>query len=374
MNFSVIASVACAIVLVVQVLSLQPAIHFFAEFSVGSVSQLVPTFGAVPERQPELADLARKNFAPNEILFVGDVMLARNVEFLMRQKDVTYPFAGSVFKQRGEKFIVGNFESAIPNNHVPTEAEQMIFSVDATLLPTLKTVGFTHFSLANNHSFDYGVLGLENTKKELFNNELITFGDPNDVNTNSVAFIDCGKEVVALVGLHALEQVPSEKEIESLLMHAGTRSDFQIVYVHWGTEYELSANDQQHALATMLITAGADLIVGHHPHVTQNIDIIDGVPVFYSLGNFIFDQYFSKETQQGLTINLDLELATIELIPVTSEKTISQPRLMSDDERSQFLEDLAIRSAPELQEAIVRGVVPLNSLVASSPKIAMIEK
>jgi hypothetical protein len=372
MNVRDIINSVCGVVLTTQLFLLQPVLDIFSSYSVGSTRHTEPAFGLSVEPQRESAIFAYNTFAPSKIRFVGDVMLARNVELLMRKKGVEYPFSGNVFTSQVNQYLVGNFESAIPVEHVPTEIEQLNFSVDPALLTGITEIGFTHFSLANNHSSDHGAVGLINTRKELVDDGLTVFGDPNEINNGSLTFLDCGNKVVALIGLQALDTVSLQK-VETLLSKATQRSDLQIVYVHWGTEYELTANEQQRALAEFFITAGADLIVGHHPHVIQNIDLIAGVPVFYSLGNFIFDQYFSKNTQQGLVISLDLETGIIELLPVTSEQNPSQPHLMSEVERSKFLTDLSKRSASELREHIIEGTLLLDSLVATSSKIAMID-
>ena len=102
---------------------------------------------------------------------------------------------------------------------------------------------------------------------------------------------------------------------------------------------------------------GADAIIGHHPHVVQDIQVYQGVPVFYSLGNFVFDQYFSSAVQEGLLLKLTLTEAgaNYELIPTTSIGSRSRPQLMSPYEREHFLTGLATRSAPKLRTQIHSG-------------------
>ena len=92
------------------------------------------------------------------------------------------------------------------------------------------------------------------------------------------------------------------KIIHDLAVH----SDFTVVTVHWGTEYVRTASDPQRHIAQAFVEAGADVVFGHHPHVVQGIETIKGKPVFYSLGNFIFDQYGTKETNEGLAVGIEI--------------------------------------------------------------------
>jgi poly-gamma-glutamate synthesis protein (capsule biosynthesis protein) len=144
--------------------------------------------------------------------------------------------------------------------------------------------------------------------------------------------------------------------------------------VHWGEEYALRHNQSQAELATTFINQGADLIIGHHPHVVQGIDFINDTVVFYSLGNYIFDQYFSKDVQEGLILSMVNQTEpTILLTPVTSQHSISQPRVMQPKQHAQFLEKLARKSHPHLAPYISSGKLPLFSNLASSDKLVMMQ-
>ena len=115
------------------------------------------------------------------------------------------------------------------------------------------------------------------------------------------------------------------------------------------------------------------MIVGHHPHVVQGVDFIEGVPVFYSLGNYVFDQYFSKDVQEGLVIsvnNLD-EAMEISLLPVTSKTTLSQPQPMKPKDHADFLKKLARKSHPDLEDFITRGLISTDVKIATSSKVAI---
>jgi poly-gamma-glutamate synthesis protein (capsule biosynthesis protein) len=160
-----------------------------------------------------------------------------------------------------------------------------------------------------------------------------------------------------------VERAPSREAIQRLIETASKESDMQIAFVHWGTEYEPLHSAFQEDLAKILIDAGAEVVIGHHPHVVQDIALYKGKPIFYSLGNFIFDQYFSEAVQDGLMVDFTPEGGAYHftLLPVTSRYSRSQPMLMLGDERKAFLIELAAKSEPELQEMIVEGNITLKT-------------
>ena len=96
------------------------------------------------------------------------------------------------------------------------------------------------------------------------------------------------------------------------------RVDLIFVSLHWGEEYQLQSNVEQQRIARALIDVGADAVIGHHPHVIQEVEEYNGGWIFYSLGNFIFDQYFSPETMEGLVASVTVQDGAI--TSVTTEK------------------------------------------------------
>ena len=136
--------------------------------------------------------------------------------------------------------------------------------------------------------------------------------------------------------------------------------NFLIVSIHWGNEYQIKSSVCQQKLARKIIGAGADLIIGHHSHVVQEIEIYNNKLIFYSLGNFVFDQYFSKQTQQGLAVGLKInkDKLSFQLFPIQSK--LSQPFLMEQKQAKKFLEKLSERSNQDLAEEIKRGVIEIK--------------
>ncbi|GAI55886.1 unnamed protein product [marine sediment metagenome] len=136
--------------------------------------------------------------------------------------------------------------------------------------------------------------------------------------------------------------------------------NFLIVSLHWGEEYKLINSPAQQKLAHQLIEAGTDLIIGHHPHVVQNIEKYLGKLIFYSLGNFIFDQYFSPETQQGLAVGLEIypDRLVCRLFPL--QINLSQAVSMEQNKASEFLMQLAKRSDDKSVDEIKDGIIKIE--------------
>jgi poly-gamma-glutamate synthesis protein (capsule biosynthesis protein) len=301
--------------------------------------------------------VVERDEAKTTIRFVGDIMLARNVEHLMNIYGYSYPFS-ALPPVPQSSFFVGNFEGSIPKVHVPTQSMKFAFSVRPEYIRSLHEYGATHLSLANNHSYDFGVDDYEHTKAVL-NEFFSVFGHQRTLDEESVTFIELASTTVAVIGVYAIDVQPTQEAIEMVLNYAQSVSDYQIAYVHFGTEYEPQHSAAQERLAQAFINAGTDAIVGHHPHVTQDIGLYKGAPIFYSLGNFVFDQYFSDEVQNGLMLDMVVTETGLrfEIIPVTSIGSRSQTRISGPFEAGKVLEDIAKKSDVRLHDTIVEGYV-----------------
>jgi len=107
-----------------------------------------------------------------------------------------------------------------------------------------------------------------------------------------------------MVGLSMVGLKPDIEKVKEAINFLKDKTDWVIVNIHWGEEYDLNFNKIQKEIAYQLIDDGADVIIGHHPHVVQEVEVYKGRPIFYSLGNFIFDQMWSEETKKGAVVEL----------------------------------------------------------------------
>lgn len=299
------------------------------------------------------------------VFFLGDIMLARHVERLSRQFGFDYPYRRFIDFPTSS-YVVANFEAAIPPEHVRTPDFTFQFSVDPALLPALREFGVTHVSLANNHAFDHGRLGYENARLVLNDNSITPFGHPMEITESTQTTLDLGQTSAVIFGLMAIDTKPDYVALATQL-EAVPKDFLKIAYIHWGPEYQQYPSEFQHRVARDLVALGFNLIIGHHPHVVQSIALIDGVPVFYSLGNFIFDQYFSTEVQTGLMLELSAKgnFYHLGLFGVTSLDARTQPRLMTESEAMPWFAELASFSDPSLRVDIERQRLSFTPGLAS---------
>src|SRR3989339_670455 len=196
---------------------------------------------------------------------------------------------------------------------------------------------FDYLNLANNHFDDQGARGIIETRKNLDRLGFYYSGCINGIIDDcSSTIIQLGNKGIAMVGLSLLGE-KLENKFEGLIKELKEKSDIIVVNIHWGNEYDQRFNSIQQKLAHELIDAGADLIIGHHPHVVQGVEIYKNRAIFYSLGNFIFDQYFNEETQKGLAIKAvwqDNDF-NFELLPFKSQN--SRISLVLDKEKEEML-------------------------------------
>jgi len=300
----------------------------------------------------------KKSITMTSIIFVGDVMLARDVETKMKQLGADYPFLkiSEAFKN---SYVFGNFEASIPRSHRPTPNFQFKFSVDSNNLESLVTAGFTHFSLANNHAFDFGQSGYLNSIQQLELRDFTVVGNPTTVSTSSVAFININSVSVGVLTMSAVSAYPQAQEWQAIVDFAKKKSDLQIVYIHWGDEYVPKHNTAQQNLAHELVDSGIDVVIGHHPHVVQDIESYKNGLIIYSLGNFVFDQYFNDSVQTGLMLKMVLGINSnyLELLPITTKNSATQPNIMTSENSTIFLENLAGKSSPNLSKSIKKGIL-----------------
>jgi poly-gamma-glutamate synthesis protein (capsule biosynthesis protein) len=235
------------------------------------------------------------------ILFTGDILLSRNVkeEYTFRKAS---PWEDLMPLFKSADIVVGNLEGAVghANQAVCPAVNAPVFPVDSCDISLLHEAGFRHVTIENNHILDLGKEGKNNTISTLLNNgiEPVSF-------ENSPYFIRTKNIVVSIVAVNTVMNRDSTKqaipsiELKQKLRLAGKLSNLVVVSIHWGSEFLEWTNEEQREAAKWLIAHGADIIIGSHPHVVQPPELIDGKPVFFSLGNHLFDQKYPA-TKEGL--------------------------------------------------------------------------
>ena len=271
--------------------------------------------------------------------FVGDVMLDRGAREKINEFGVDYPWQDVENYLKGSDYRIANLEGTISEKEsLMTYEPPFVFTFAPAFVEAMKPL-IDVVSLANNHARDYGINGEEETRQQLDEMEVSWFG--GYASNTKVHRIEKNGIAISIVGFHQFGS--SLEDLESVIKAEKQAGRFVIVYPHWGEEYLQAPQEGQRWRAKRMISSGADLIIGSHPHVAQGVEIIDGVPVVYSLGNFVFDQKFG-ETIKGMTAGVIVEdkCATLFLSPVSTLD--AKPNALSDSEASALFDDLKIQS------------------------------
>lgn len=235
-----------------------------------------------------------------QVVAVGDVMLGRSVNSTMHSRgDWTFPFLATAEYLKSADVTFGNLESPFGQS-CPITNEGMVFCADTRSVEGLVYSGFDVLSVANNHSHNQGLQGLELSLNHLASNGIqgLVEGkawrqDVKGIKLSWVAYDDT-------IGPIDLDEVSSLIRVEAEV------SDHVLVSVHWGNEYRDQPSPRQQYLARAMIDSGASVIIGHHPHWVQPVEEYSHGLIFYSLGNFVFDQMWSEQTRRGMVAELVL--------------------------------------------------------------------
>ncbi|PIR94996.1 hypothetical protein COT95_01145 [Candidatus Falkowbacteria bacterium CG10_big_fil_rev_8_21_14_0_10_37_6] len=241
---------------------------------------------------------------------------------------------------QGNDIVMANLEGAVTANGEHYAPQNSIdFAFDKNDVARLANYNFNFFTISNNHILDQGLQGFSETQANLAELGFSYVGCADrKVDDCSFNIKEINDVKVGFLAYSMVYGILDEEKLLTQIKEVEKQVDLVIVNIHWGVEYEHIARSNQKNLAHKMIDAGADAIIGHHPHVVQNLEIYNNKPIFYSLGNFIFDQYFSNETQEGLAVGLTYESSKmqINLLPFYSE--YSKVKLMTDKRKEEFLQ------------------------------------
>ncbi len=289
-----------------------------------------------------------------ELVAVGDVMLARLVGERIAQKGARYPFEGEGIQPLidGADIAFGNLECPI-STRGKRQDKGIEFRADPAVLEGLTYAGFDILSLANNHTGDYGDEALLDTLAYLEEAGILAVGagetitsahrlqviESNGLRVGFLAYNEIPPRWFAAKGDSPGSAFGDPEALRAEVTQAREETDVVIVSYHWGTEYTPYPTPSQRATAQALAEAGADLVIGHHPHVVQGVGYYPSTFVAFSLGNFIFDQEFSDETQEGLILRCLLDKTGVKTVELLGHRiTRSQPSLAAAEEARPMLE------------------------------------
>lgn len=283
----------------------------------------VASFATISSNNVTVSDEPKENIS---IAVTGDVMFARKMPNVLSLD--SSPFSGVSNVTSNVDLLLINFENAATNSGDAVKGDVPL-KCSPEYVPLAKANNNTIAALANNHAFDYGISGMEDTVKYLKDAGITPIGAgesedeahaavTQEINGRKVTvlnymdsnnFAEYSYEVMPYAngsapGYSAYDSDDAREQISK-----NNDSDIIIAYMHFGNEYSTSPNSDQEKIAHELIDYGADVVIGAHPHVPQGIEMYNGKPIFYSLGNFIFDQS-NENTHVAYFVQINLVNST----------------------------------------------------------------
>ena len=260
------------------------------------------------------------------VLFAGDMMFDRSVRTAVERNGDDFLFSCIDTALAGSDLNVANLEGPITDNaSISVDSaigspNNFVFTFPRSTAALLKKHHIEMVNIGNNHILNFGYSGARTTTLALEEADVQYFGDPmsatvatTTINGIPLAFISYNEfddEGAAYATFTTINQITQAKR-EGYL---------PIVYTHWGSEYLPTAPQYVRDRAHKFVDAGAIAVIGSHPHVVQDHEIYKGAPIYYSLGNFVFDQYFIEDVRHGIFVKLTFNesgVESVEEIPIT---------------------------------------------------------
>ena len=264
------------------------------------------------------------------ITLVGDVMLSSRVGQAISLHGPEYPWNHTAEVLVDSDITIANLECPVSERGQPESNKEYTFRATPGALTGAAKAGVDVFTLANNHTLDYGPIALLDTIENIKKNNILYAGaGSNEKEANRPAILDIGKKKVAVLAFSRIiprsSWIAGEEKVGLASGHNYTlmmdsiqsvrqKADIIVVGMHWGSENEDLPAQKEIEIARALVDAGADIVVGHHPHVLQGIEIYKGKVIAYSLGNFIFTTSTFPKGKEGaimqVTVSRDGKLET----------------------------------------------------------------
>ena len=262
------------------------------------------------------------------LLFGGDIMLDRTIRAKMEVSGEDFIFSCVADMLRGADLVIANLEGPITDNPSMSlgseigSPENYTFTFGTSTAELLARHNIRLVNLGNNHIQNFGWGGVNATLEYLRAAEVDYFGDPLE---KRAAQKDIHGVKLTFINYNEFAPEGWKDNASTTLAHihaARSEGRLPIIYAHWGDEYAEKAPERVKQLAHSFIDAGVAIIIGSHPHIVQDEEVYHGKYIFYSLGNFIFDQYWSDTVRRGLLLNVEFTkegVSHVEKIPIDSQ-------------------------------------------------------
>lgn len=330
----------------------------------------------VPEPGNVWRRAARASLEPRLTLAAaGDVIFDRGVKTVCRRLGRDWPLGAVAPTLSAADVSFVNLETSLARGGQPIPGKGIWFRSDPEFALELKKAGVDVVTLANNHVLDYDEPAFMETLAALRESSIATCGGGLNIDeARTPAVINAGGVTIAFLGYSELADIfwtysyprsfraqkarpgvapMDEKMVVNDIRKARALADHVVVSFHWGEEYVRTPNPRQIGLAHIAIDAGASVVLGHHPHVLQPVEVYGGGVIFYSLGNFVFDQK-KPDTVESMIARVSFsprEVVSAEILPVKIEEC--RPRLLRGWAAQAAL-DKMIRDSARLRTWVVR--------------------
>jgi len=292
----------------------------------------------------------------NSVLLSGDILLEEDLLDYIDEFGKDYPVKKLQSILSGYDIVFANLETPVGKQGIPVKNKPYVFMVSPHYAEPIKKLHLSVVSIANNHIMDYGEEGLTSTIDWLKASKIRYTGagdnleearKPVILNKKGIEFVFLAYNERPPESFFAKKDTPGVAYVDIKLITEDikkykTRSNIVMVSLHWGIEQTLYPQAYQIELARRIIDAGADCIIGHHPHWIQGIEVYKKRPIFYSLGNLLNGFYNKVEYNNFLAVlhYKGLKLRRIEILPIASKNSEVdfQPYLLTGDEADEYLE------------------------------------
>lgn len=261
------------------------------------------------------------------ILFGGDMMFDRSVRVAMREHGDDHVFSCLPAALWDVDLVVANLEgpitthTSISEGSTPGDDMNFTFTFPTSTASLLRRHNITLVNLGNNHIMNFSREGLLQTKEWLSREGVSYFGDPDAGESDRVARPSINNVPFSFVNWSDWTSDKTDHTVAQVRAEAA-QGRIVVVYTHWGDEY-VPPPPRVRQLAHSFVDAGASIVIGSHPHIVQEHEVYNGRNIYYSLGNFVFDQYFSEEVRTGLLLRVAFNttgVTGVEEIPISLER------------------------------------------------------
>ena len=294
---------------------------------------------------------------------VGDIMLAGRWTATLRKAGYDYPFGGVKAELARGDINLANLESPLARCGTEFSSKNFRFRAEPEVAHALRSAGFNLVTLANNHSMDFGWAALAETRRHLSTAGIAWIGAGQNLDeARQMALYTVKGKKIAFLGYSLTQPIeffasrtrpgtaPGYVNMMTAdVANARKQADLVIVSFHWGREASGTVQTYQRDTAHRAIEAGADVIIGHHPHVLQGVERYKGGIIFYSLGNFTFaSKSATADVSAIVRLRLNNGQREAELLPldVLHRRVGFQPRLLSGAKGSAVIEKINQLSRP----------------------------